>query len=270
MGQPDLPARGRQDRAAAHRRRVRAGRGQGERVAAAAGARTAGRGAARCSGQGVPGEGYPFPWSVRGWLAGEPANRSRTSTYRGSPGRWGVRARAAAVRHRRRAGGRRAQLVPRRLARPTTTRRRAAASPRSRGGSTRAAAARVWDAALAAGWTRAAGLVPRRRRRREPAGAGREARGGHRLRHLRRRRPGVRPRHRVDDVRGREPRRRSGRTVGQDDGTWARARGWALWKALLTLTGCIDTDPDLAAVSRHEISEVGDRRLLQPGPSLQP
>ena len=25
--------------------------------------------------------------------------------------------------------------------------------------------------------------------------------------------------------------------VGQDSGTWARARGWALWKALLGLTG---------------------------------
>lgn len=31
--------------------------------------------------------------------------------------------------------------------------------------------------------------------------------------------------------------------VGQDDGTWARARGWALWKALLNLTGLIGT-PD--------------------------
>ncbi len=26
-------------------------------------------------------------------------------------------------------------------------------------------------------------------------------------------------------------------TVGQDSGTWARARGWALWKALITLDG---------------------------------
>jgi aminoglycoside phosphotransferase (APT) family kinase protein len=25
------------------------------------------------------------------------------------------------------------------------------------------------------------------------------------------------------------------RAVGQSDGTWARARGWALWKALITL-----------------------------------
>jgi len=28
-------------------------------------------------GLGAPGEGYPFPWSVRGWLPGEPADRAR-------------------------------------------------------------------------------------------------------------------------------------------------------------------------------------------------
>ncbi|MFG2405434.1 aminoglycoside phosphotransferase family protein [Streptomyces brevispora] len=35
--------------------------------------------------------------------------------------------------------------------------------------------------------------------------------------------------------------------VGQDAGTWARARGWALWKALLKLTEHIGTDPSQAA-----------------------
>ncbi|WP_326594102.1 aminoglycoside phosphotransferase family protein [Streptomyces brevispora] len=35
--------------------------------------------------------------------------------------------------------------------------------------------------------------------------------------------------------------------VGQDAGTWARARGWALWKALLKLTEHIGTDPTQAA-----------------------
>lgn len=34
--------------------------------------------------------------------------------------------------------------------------------------------------------------------------------------------------------------------VGQDAGTWARARGWALWKALLNLTGFVGTDPERA------------------------
>jgi aminoglycoside phosphotransferase (APT) family kinase protein len=46
------------------------------------------------------------------------------------------------------------------------------------------------------------------------------------------------------------------RAVGQDDGTWARARGWALWKALLNLAECIDTEPERAAVNRRVIDEV--------------
>ncbi|MEV7401589.1 aminoglycoside phosphotransferase family protein [Streptomyces sp. NPDC091267] len=36
----------------------------------------------------------------------------------------------------------------------------------------------------------------------------------------------------------------------QDDGTWARARGWALWKALLNLTGYADTDDERAVNER--------------------
>lgn len=44
--------------------------------------------------------------------------------------------------------------------------------------------------------------------------------------------------------------------IGQDEGTWARARGWALWKALLVLAECIDTDRERAASNEHVISEV--------------
>ena len=40
-------------------------------------------------------------------------------------------------------------------------------------------------------------------------------------------------------------------TLGADDAMWARARGWALWKALITLDG-----PSTAAESRHVIEEV--------------
>jgi len=53
-----------------------------------------------------------------------------------------------------------------------------------------------------------------------------------------------------------ESRQAFRQAVGQDDGTWARARGWALWKALLVLSECIDTDPEQAAVHRHVIDEV--------------
>jgi aminoglycoside phosphotransferase (APT) family kinase protein len=40
-------------------------------------------------------------------------------------------------------------------------------------------------------------------------------------------------------------------TLGVDDAMWARARGWALWKALITLDG-----PSTAAESRHTIDVV--------------
>jgi aminoglycoside phosphotransferase (APT) family kinase protein len=45
-------------------------------------------------------------------------------------------------------------------------------------------------------------------------------------------------------------------TVGQDAATWARARGWALWKALIVLADVIDTDEQSAAVNRLVIDQV--------------
>ncbi|WP_344172793.1 aminoglycoside phosphotransferase family protein [Pilimelia columellifera] len=45
--------------------------------------------------------------------------------------------------------------------------------------------------------------------------------------------------------------------VGADDGTWARARGWALWKALILLAGAVDEDdPTEAADQHHVITEI--------------
>lgn len=41
-----------------------------------------------------------------------------------------------------------------------------------------------------------------------------------------------------------------------DDATWARGRGWVLWKALITLAEHIDTNPELASISRYQIEEV--------------
>lgn len=41
-----------------------------------------------------------------------------------------------------------------------------------------------------------------------------------------------------------------------DDGMWARARGWALWKALLVLSKVIDTDPADAAETRGVIDRI--------------
>jgi aminoglycoside phosphotransferase (APT) family kinase protein len=43
-----------------------------------------------------------------------------------------------------------------------------------------------------------------------------------------------------------------------DAGTWARGRGWALWKALVTLAEHMDTHPVEAAAARHVIDQVLD------------
>ncbi|WP_203655051.1 aminoglycoside phosphotransferase family protein [Actinocatenispora rupis] len=45
-------------------------------------------------------------------------------------------------------------------------------------------------------------------------------------------------------------------TVAADPGTWARARGWALWKAALVMADRLDTDPAEVAVNRRIIAEV--------------
>jgi aminoglycoside phosphotransferase (APT) family kinase protein len=40
------------------------------------------------------------------------------------------------------------------------------------------------------------------------------------------------------------------------DATWARARGWALWKALITLVRALETDPQEAEKARRVIDDV--------------
>jgi aminoglycoside phosphotransferase (APT) family kinase protein len=42
----------------------------------------------------------------------------------------------------------------------------------------------------------------------------------------------------------------------QDDATWARGRGWALWKALITLAEHIGSNPSEAEIARRVIDEV--------------
>jgi aminoglycoside phosphotransferase (APT) family kinase protein len=41
-----------------------------------------------------------------------------------------------------------------------------------------------------------------------------------------------------------------------DDATWARARGWALWKALITIARCMETDPAEAEKARRVVAAV--------------
>lgn len=44
--------------------------------------------------------------------------------------------------------------------------------------------------------------------------------------------------------------------IGADEATWARARGWALWKALITLAEHIDSNPAEAEKARRVIADV--------------
>ena len=46
------------------------------------------------------------------------------------------------------------------------------------------------------------------------------------------------------------------KALGPDDATWARGRGWTLWKALITLAGHVDTNPLQASVAQRVIDEV--------------
>jgi aminoglycoside phosphotransferase (APT) family kinase protein len=41
-----------------------------------------------------------------------------------------------------------------------------------------------------------------------------------------------------------------------DDATWARGRGWALWKALITLVRALETDQQEAEKARRVIDDV--------------
>ena len=45
-------------------------------------------------------------------------------------------------------------------------------------------------------------------------------------------------------------------TLAVDAATWARGRGWALWKALITLAGAPDRSAPVAAAARHVIDEL--------------
>ncbi|HEX3790166.1 MAG TPA: aminoglycoside phosphotransferase family protein [Pseudonocardiaceae bacterium] len=205
--------------------------------------------------EGVPGEGYPFPWSVRGWLSGRTADRADIVDLPGF---------AVAV----------AEFIRALRGCPTAGGPLAGAHSWYRGCSpahydeqTRGclaalagqvdtdAAAAGWEAASATGWPaepvwfhgdiapgnllvangKLAAVIDF-----GTAGVGDPA---------------------CDLVIAWTmfvgPSRRAFRdAVGLDAGTWARARGWALWKALLVLAECVDADPARAAVQRRVIDEV--------------
>ncbi|QHY99792.1 Phosphotransferase enzyme family protein [Streptomyces sp. S4.7] len=206
-------------------------------------------------GLGVPGEGYPFPWSVRGWLPGATARPERIGDMTAFAVE--VAGFLLALQRCDATGGPAAGEHSFYRGTPPThydeETRRFLASLKGRVDTDRAAA--VWEAALATEW------------RGEPVWFHGDIASGNLL---------------VADGKltavidfgtsgvgdpacdlviawgmfHGESREAFRRTVGQDDGTWARARGWALWKALLVLSQNIDTDGEPAEVNRHVIAEV--------------
>jgi aminoglycoside phosphotransferase (APT) family kinase protein len=206
-------------------------------------------------GAGVPGEGYPFPWSVRGWLPGETADHARID----DPVRFAgeVAEFIKALQQCDTIGGPAAGEHSWYRGAPPAyyddeTRRCLAALD---GRVDTAAATEVWDAALAAEWCGApvwfhgdvavGNLLLQDGRLTAVIDFGTSGVGD----------PACDLVIAWTLFSG-ESREAFRRAVGHDEGTWARARGWVLWKSLLTLSGCIDTDPDLAAVDRRLIADV--------------
>jgi aminoglycoside phosphotransferase (APT) family kinase protein len=202
---------------------------------------------------GAPGEGYPFPWSVRGWLPGEPVDPDRIDDLSGFA--VSVAGFIRALQRCDTAGG--PPAGEHSWYRGTSpayyddeTRRCLVALE---GRVDTAVATTVWDAALAAEW------------RGEPVWFHGDIASGNLL---------------VVDGKlaavidfgtsgvgdpacdlviawtmfSGDSRRAFREAVGHDDGAWARARGWALWKAMLVLSGT--TDPHQSAANHRVIDEV--------------
>ncbi len=206
---------------------------------------------------GSPGAGYPWPWSVRRWIEGRPGADDRIAdpvAFAGDLARflvalWGVDATGgpAAGAHSFHRGGA--------LAVYDKETRAALDALGSR--VDRATATRLWDAALASTWTGSPvwfhGDVAVGNLLVDAAGALSAV---------------------IDfgtcgvgdpacdlviawTLFDGAARARFVEGVGQDAGTWARARGWALWKALITLAA-----PDAAPDDRAGAADTLDQVLL--------
>ncbi|MEU3165709.1 aminoglycoside phosphotransferase family protein [Streptosporangium sp. NPDC006930] len=205
--------------------------------------------------KGVPGEGYPFNWSIRGWLDGETASPERVddlSEFAASVAEF-----VLALQRVDATGGPVAGAHSFHRGTPPAyydeETRRTLVALEGRVDTVRAAA--VWDAALGATWSgppmwfhgdiASGNLLVRDGKLRAVIDFGTSGVGD----------PACdlviawtmfsgRSRAVFRDV------------VAQDAAMWARARGWALWKALITLAQNIDGDERKVAEHRHVVDEV--------------
>jgi len=205
--------------------------------------------------KGLPGEGYPFPWSVYRWLDGEPASVERIDDLAGfattladfltALGRIDPAGGPQPGRYNFFRGG------P--LAVYDAETRQAIAALDGRIDADAATAA--WEAALAATWhgppvwfhgdVASGNLLVEGGRLSAVIDFGTSGVGD----------PSC-------DLTiawtlfGGESRDAFRTALRLDDATWARGRGWALWKALITLAGHIDTNPLEAGRALRVIEEV--------------
>ncbi len=206
-------------------------------------------------GHGVPGEGYPFPWSIRRWIPGHTADRARIDDMPRF-----ARAVARFVRALQRCDPSGGPLAGQhsfyRGAPPAhydEQTRHCLAKLTEHIDTDRATA--VWDAALAAEWHGKpvwfhGGIAP-----------GNLLSADGRLTAV------------IDfgccgigdpacdltiawTTFSGDSRQAFRHAVDQNEATWARARGWAMWKAALNLTQSLKTHPEQATANRQVIHDV--------------
>jgi aminoglycoside phosphotransferase (APT) family kinase protein len=205
--------------------------------------------------KGVPGEGYPYPWSVYRWLDGEPATEGAI----GDLTAFATTLAGFLVALRRVDASEGPGPGPHnfyRGGRLTTYADETLRSIDALGDEIPAdAVMRVWDDAMATGWERdpvwfhgdvaTGNLLLRDGRLAAVIDFGTSGVGD----------PACDVVIAWTLLSG--PSRDAFRTtLGVDAGTWSRARGWALWKALITLVGQLDDDLEAAAVTRRVIDRV--------------
>jgi aminoglycoside phosphotransferase (APT) family kinase protein len=208
-------------------------------------------------GLGRPGQGYPYPWSVRGWLAGETADRAditdlcsfaeSIAAFLHALQRCDTAGAPAAGEHSWYRGASPAHY--------DDETRRCLAALADVVDTERAA--RVWETALTAGWT-----GPPVWFHGDIAAGNLLVSGGVLAAVIDFGTSGVGD-PACDLVIAwttfTGPSRAAFRAAAAaDDATWARARGWQLWKSLLVLGESLETAPERAVATRRIIDEVLD------------